>query len=649
MQAALPANEQQRLAKLYSLGLLDSEFEEFFDRIINVAALVTNTPIALLSLIDKERQWFKASHGLTIMETPREISFCAHAILEQQALVVEDARNDPRFSDNPVVTGEANIRFYVGIPIMTTDGFALGTLCVADTRPRALQSEEKAALNDLAQLITNEIHHRERVVASQKIIFNTQSRFEGIFNNAAIGIAMVTLDGRWMQVNDELCRIVGYPRAELTALTFQQITHPDDLEKDLNLLHQLYTGKINRYQMEKRYYRKDGRTIWIELNVSKQLDEQGFIEYYIAIIEDITMAKENQHSLRNLRTTLEERVLQRTKDLNVANIALSNVLQQKIETEQALKNKELELQAILLNANDAYICMDEHGMITAWNHQAETVFGWKSEEAVGKSLQHLIIPSEHHHAHSQGMQRYLSAGKTSIIGKRVEVEALRKDGSTVPIELHVNALEINGHLIFSSFLRDITEKKALEKILHHEARNDVLTGLANRRKFDEILPEVLAYTHRQRHIAALLFLDLDSFKAINDVYGHEAGDCVLKETGLRLSESVRSTDIVARLAGDEFVAILDGISDLQNVKKVAEKILDRLNAPMIVLGQPISISASIGGAIYDGRAHPPDHRALLKEADLAMYRAKQAGKNQFYILHETAAIHATALPSRQTA
>lgn len=633
MKAALPDNEQQRLEKLKSLGLLDTEFEEFFDSITRVAAFIMNVPIALMSLIDHDRQWFKSRHGLSFSETPRDIAFCAHALLDKQPLIVEDATQDQRFSDNPAVTGEAHVRFYVGIPILSLEGYVLGTLCAVDTHPRKLVASELAALQDLARLISNEIQNRERAHLSRTLISHSQSRFENIFNNAAIGIGLVSLDGQWQQVNDELCRIVGYPRHELLSLTFQQITHPEDLERDLNLLHDLYIGRINRYQLEKRYIRKDGRVIWIELNVSKQICEEGLIEYYIAIIEDITTTKDNELSLLNLRNTLEEQVQQRTHELSVANIALSNVLNQKIETEQSLKNKEKELKAILLNANDAYLTMDSHGLITEWNHQAEETFGWKRHEAIGKLLHTLIIPSEHHQAHAAGMQRYIESNQSAVIGKRIEVEAMRKDGTRLPVELFINALSINNTLIFSSFLRDISEKKALEKILHHEARNDIVTGLANRRKFEELLPEALAFAHRQRHIAALLFLDLDGFKSINDRFGHEAGDSVLKETGLRLEASVRSSDTVARLAGDEFVAILDGISHVQNVQRIAEKILERLAQPIHLHDQTIKISASIGAAIYDGRLRlQPDHQSLLKQADLAMYQAKEAGKNRYVIV-----------------
>ena len=633
MKAALPDNEQQRLEKLKSLGLLDTEFEEFFDSITRVAAFIMNVPIALMSLIDHDRQWFKSRHGISFSETPRDIAFCAHALLNKQPLIVEDATQDQRFSDNPAVTGEAHVRFYVGIPILSLEGYVLGTLCAVDTHPRKLVASELDALQDLARLISNEIQNRERAHLSSTLISHSQSRFENIFNNAAIGIGLVCLDGQWQQVNDELCRIVGYPRHELLSLTFQQITHPEDLERDLNLLHDLYIGRINRYQLEKRYIRKDGRVIWIELNVSKQICEEGLIEYYIAIIEDITTTKDNELSLLNLRNTLEEQVQQRTHELRVANIALSNVLNQKIETEQSLKNKEKELKAILLNANDAYLTMDSHGLITEWNHQAEETFGWKRHEAIGKLLHTLIIPSEHHQAHAAGMQRYIESNQSAVIGKRIEVEAMRKDGTRLPVELFINALSINNTLIFSSFLRDISEKKALEKILHHEARNDIVTGLANRRKFEELLPEALAFAHRQRHIAALLFLDLDGFKSINDRFGHEAGDSVLKETGLRLEASVRSSDTVARLAGDEFVAILDGISHVQNVQRIAEKILERLAQPIHLHDQTIKISASIGAAIYDGRLRQqPDHQSLLKQADLAMYQAKEAGKNRYVIV-----------------
>ena len=161
MQAPLPANENARLRELDELHITDTEPEASFDRIVRLAAAATDMPIALISLIDNERQWFKAKTGLELEETPREDAFCAHAILNDDVMVVEDATKDPRFADNPLVTQKDGIRFYAGAPLKTRKGNNLGTLCVIDTVPRKLTPNVLRILADMAALVVNEIELRK--------------------------------------------------------------------------------------------------------------------------------------------------------------------------------------------------------------------------------------------------------------------------------------------------------------------------------------------------------------------------------------------------------------------------------------------------------------------------------------------------------
>jgi GAF domain-containing protein len=162
MQApALPDNEAERLAALYALLILDTPPEQRFDKIVDFAASEFDVPIALISLIDRERQWFKASIGLDVCETGRDISFCGHAILARDIMVVPDALEDPRFADNPLVTGEPGIRFYAGAPLVLPSGAALGTLCLIDRRPRTLDAMELGILATLRDLAVLELGRAE--------------------------------------------------------------------------------------------------------------------------------------------------------------------------------------------------------------------------------------------------------------------------------------------------------------------------------------------------------------------------------------------------------------------------------------------------------------------------------------------------------
>ncbi|EPF7598940.1 GGDEF domain-containing protein [Vibrio vulnificus] len=152
-----PDNEPQRIADLHSLHILDTAAEERFDRVTRIARRLFDVPIALVSLVDEDRQWFKSCFGLNASETPRDISFCGHAILGTDALIVEDASLDARFADNPLVTGEPHIRFYAGVPLTFEHSSCLGTLCIIDSKPRTLNEDERLDLIDLAKMAEREL------------------------------------------------------------------------------------------------------------------------------------------------------------------------------------------------------------------------------------------------------------------------------------------------------------------------------------------------------------------------------------------------------------------------------------------------------------------------------------------------------------
>ncbi|MEO8118431.1 MAG: PAS domain S-box protein [Rhodoferax sp.] len=638
-QAALALNETERLELLHSLDLLDTPAEPAFDCITRLVARTLQVPIALVSLVDTNRQWFKSQIGLNVCETPREFAFCAHAILQDSPMIVADATKDPRFGDNPLVNGEPNIRFYAGTPIRTSDGTALGTLCAIDTKPRILSQDELDTLRDLADLVSKEIQQREatqlarwHVDHAKSAIEESEARFRSIFERAGVGIAMVAPNGGWMNVNEALCNIVGYNQHELARLTFQDITHPEDLNIDLNFLQQLVSGEIGGYQLDKRYRRKDGELVWINLNVTKQVDENNELKYFVAVIKDIQARKEAEASLAALRRDLEKRVEERTHSLRTANEMLSYSMAQQVHFQQALLKREAELSAVIENANDAYVCIDQAGVVSAWNQQAQATFGWTAEEAIGRRLEELILPPHMREAHRAGMKRYLSSGQSKVLNQRLELPAIRRDGTTLPVEVRIRALDVDGQKIFSAFLHDISERKLVEEIREREARHDALTGLPNRRALFEMLPKAIARSDRSETTLALCFLDLDGFKAVNDTFGHEAGDSLLREIARRLFDCLRQTDSVARLGGDEFTVLLEGLSTAghDDAMAIAEKLLASIRKPVQLGTEFVQVSASIGITFYrPGSSVSPD--ALVKASDTAMYQAKNSGKSRICV------------------
>jgi len=163
MTATMPSTEAARLAALNRYAILDTEPEQSFDDLVVLASFVCRTPIATLSLVDDHRQWFKSKVGVEIRETPRDISFCAHAIQQEELFIVPDALADPRFKDNPLVLGDPHIRFYAGAPLIDEDGYALGTLCVMDRQPRELDDTQKEALFSLRRLALSQIELRRNI------------------------------------------------------------------------------------------------------------------------------------------------------------------------------------------------------------------------------------------------------------------------------------------------------------------------------------------------------------------------------------------------------------------------------------------------------------------------------------------------------
>jgi diguanylate cyclase (GGDEF)-like protein/PAS domain S-box-containing protein len=357
-----------------------------------------------------------------------------------------------------------------------------------------------------------------------------------------------------------------------------------------------------------------------------ELDTLGDLAY-LAGIEIARQAA--QAALAALHCELEQRVEERTLSLRSANLMLFYSMAQQAHSQQALKKREAELSAVIENANDAYVCIDEAGVVTAWNQQAGATFGWSADEAIGRLLDELIIPPQLRKAHRNGMQRYLASRQPAVLNQRLELSAMRRDGSMLPVEVRIRALDIAGQTIFSAFLHDITERKCAEASREREARHDALTGLPNRRALFEMLPQAIARADRSGSVIALLFVDLDGFKAVNDAWGHAAGDTLLCEIGRRLTACLRQTDSVARLGGDEFTVLLEGLSGNARSEAIAiaEKLLDSMRAPVQIGAASTEISGSIGLAFYlPDTAMSPD--LLVKGADIAMYHAKRAGKSR---------------------
>jgi PAS domain S-box-containing protein len=445
LQQPLPPDEAARLAALRSLEILDTASEESFDELTALAASICQTPIALVSLVDEDRQWFKSRVGWMATATPRDVSFCAHTILDRDLLIIPDASADERFANSPLVTSDPGIRFYAGAPLVNAEGHALGTLCVIDRRPRELTAEQAQALRilshqvvalietrrNLAELarLTKERLQAEQALAQERYLLHTlvdnlpdniyfkdaasrflrinkalttyfgltdpaqaigktdfdffteeharpayedeqqilrtgqpvvgkeeketwldgrvrwvsttkmpfrdrdgkiigtfglareitklklaeqalresEERFRGTFENAAVGIAHTDLEGRFLRVNQKLCDILGYSREELLTRSIPDITHTEDWAADREHFGPLLRGEVPSFSRDKRYLRKDGAPVWVAVSVSLQRDAAGTPLNTIGAVREITHRKRLEKELRQAKEVETER------------------------------------------------------------------------------------------------------------------------------------------------------------------------------------------------------------------------------------------------------------------------------------------------------------------------------------------------------
>jgi diguanylate cyclase (GGDEF)-like protein/PAS domain S-box-containing protein len=339
----------------------------------------------------------------------------------------------------------------------------------------------------------------------------------------------------------------------------------------------------------------------------------------VQLTQFVTEIAETQDLSRQLKLKSNDEIGILAADFNLMTARLA-------DGSKAHREAETRLRATIDNALDAVVQMSPEGIITGWNDQAANIFGWSSKEAIGRLLHELIIPQQYRDDHIRGMQRYLATGEGSVLNKRIEIRSLHRSGKEFPVELSITAIKVEGKDEFSAFIRDITQKKESEELIWKQANFDKVTNLPNRHMFHDRLVQEIKKAHRADLQMALLFIDLDRFKEINDTLGHDMGDILLKETARRIIACVRESDTVARLGGDEFTVILSEVSDTRNVDRLSQSILKVLAEPFQLENEVSYISASIGITLYPDDANNVEE--LLRNADQAMYVAKNQGRNQ---------------------
>ncbi len=448
------AREEARLNKLHEFDILDSEPEELFDKITKLVARLLNTPIALISFIDRDRQWVKSGTGTDLKQTARENSFCTHTIRDDQIMVVENAVSDHRFSENPLVTGKHSMQAYAGAPLRSNDGYNLGSLSAIDTKPREFSAEEKNILEELSAFIVG--HMEMRLLASRAI----------------------AAEQRLIDAVDSL---------------------PDGLV--------FYDGEDRLVMCNQRY-----REIYSE-----------------------------------------------SSDLIVPGARFEDIIRGGVERGQYPESV---------------------------GHEEE----WIRERV--KIHQNPGDPIEQELPGDRWLR--IQEGKTS-----------------------------DGGLI--GFRFDVTKLKRQERELTRMAWTDGLTGTLNRRRFMELSKIEFNRSIRHGRSLAVLVLDIDHFKKINDQHGHAAGDQVLVEIADRWRRTLRDHDLLGRLGGEEFGVLLSE-THKGGAFRVAERLRSATQEQPVSYGENlIKVTVSIGIGKMDERYESIDE--MLMDADNALYNVKRNGRN----------------------
>jgi len=469
-------------------------------------------------------------------------------------------------------------------------------------------------------------------------------RFHGVFNQGLIGVALLDAQGRWLKVNEPLCKLTGYSEDELLQLDFQTITHPDDLDKDIEEARRVMRGESSGYQMEKRYLRKDGSVVWVLLHVSRVNATAESPAYFVSMVSDISERKTAEARMKALSSSLERQVGERTlqlcksvadgeqRNVELAQVAeITGLLAGARDVDEAMRVVGRSFRTLFPLAQAAlYLGTDSPKRLHLqdfWGQgarpervlHAEHCWGLRrgKEHRVDATADPLRCP--HHGEAADG--RAHSCLPLMALGDRLGLLTLswRADLGWAPDPVLLRSLAEQIGLAIGNV--------RLREELRRQAQHDSLTGLLNRRQLDEHLRQRHAEHDRTGRGYALLLLDLDFFKSINDRFGHEAGDRVLQEAAALFRRCARTEELVFRLGGEEFVMVL-ATEDPAEAQRGAERIRTEMQALRVSRRGEIlpAVTVSIGIACFPRDA--ADAATLLHAADEALYAAKNDGRNR---------------------
>ena len=582
----LPDREQDRLAALDSYSIVDSPPGALLEAIPRLAATGCEMPCAVLGLMGSDRLWVKAAVGLPgVSVIPRSDAFCAYTILGDQLLEIPDMLADERFAANPLVVDGPRFRYYAGMPIIDAGGNAIGTVCVLDTRPRRLSPQQRELLIQQARFALALI---EASSSENARLEQARGQLSRITDNIPVPVAFIGPDQRYRFANRAYSDWFGVDHELITGLPVREVIGDDAYRHDVHPIELCLRGRA--VSEEYRMTLKSGRACHVRIDFVPERDRKGAVVGFYALVNDVSAQKALEAALY-------------------------------AEKERA----EVTLRAI----GDGVITIDTAGLVTYINPTGESMTGWSYKEARGQPVEAVYRSFDATTAEPAPNPATAVLRDARPSSFALNKTLVHKDGGEAAIEDSAATIrdasgDVTGAVLI---FHDVTEARAMAMRMTHLAHHDQLTNLPNRVLLRDRIQQAIAQAKRHRNQVALLYIDLDGFKHVNDSLGHPVGDKLLRLVAERLTTCVRSTDTVCRQGGDEFVILLPEIDQPASAGQIAEKLVNAGAALYRIDGHELHVSFSIGIAVFPDNGSDVD--VLMRNADIAMYHAKESGRNNF--------------------
>lgn len=545
-------------------------------------------------LLEKERvQVTLASIGDAVVVTDRHgnVEYLNPVAEMMTGWSLDDAKEKPLQDVFRIINEQTRQLVENPVEVVLREGRIVGlanhtVLIARDDRECAIE-DSAAPVRDLSGAIRGVVlvfHDATAARTAADALQREKAVFRATFEQAAVGV--VHIDPASLTIfrtNPRFQELLGYTEDELFGMSVGEFTLPEDRGDFLAALANLLGGEIEAIRGEKRCPRKDGSIGWSNLSLSLIRMDDGSPDFLVAVLEDITARKQAEDELRRVRA---------------------------------------QYQTLFDQMPDAVLLVDLEGRVTGFNQEALRQYEYTPEEMLRLTVPDLEA-KESPQEHIEHRQNIAATGRDDF-----ETRHRTKYGRIVDVQAAVRLITMaDGKPMFQAAFRDISSQKHAHERIEFLANHDHLTSLPNRRLLRDRVERAIGNADRHGSRVALLFLDLDHFKVINDTLGHEVGDLLLQAVADRLRGCVRDQDTIARIGGDEFVVILVDLPNSEAVGNVAQKIVDTLSSPYLAGGYDLHTSPSIGISLYPDDANSFD--ALMQQADAAMYHTKENGRSGY--------------------